>query len=238
LAVVLPQGWTDLVALLDGRPDADPMSRLKRLCTLGAQVTGTSGAAVSISSHDERTTVCATDDLSDQLEELQDTVGEGPRLDVSAGNGHSVSVADLTEAGRLWPAFAPAASGLGVRAVFVLSLRMGAMDLGTLTMYRTAPGGLTRDQLKDARTLADAASVLLTLDQPGEESAAAFAWVLGDSSRFHPEVHQAVGATMAHLGVGPREAFARICAHAYTTDTAVSKLAREIMAKRLRLEPD
>jgi GAF domain-containing protein len=234
---VLPQGWTELVALLDGRPDADPMSRLKRLCGLGARVTETSGAAVSISSHDDRSTVCATDDVSDRLEELQDTIGEGPRVDVSA-NGHSVLVADLAQADEQWPGFTPAASLLGVEAMFVLPLRMGALQLGTLTVHRTEPGALSPDQLKDARILVEAASVLLTLDQPGEESASAFAWVLGDDSRFRPEVHQAVGATMVHLDAGPREAFARICAHAYATDTSVADVAREILANRLRLEPD
>jgi AmiR/NasT family two-component response regulator len=79
---------------------------------------------------------------------------------------------------------------------------------------------------------------MLALEQPGDDAAAAYVWVLGDRSRFRPEVHQAVGMTMVHLGVGPREAFTRLCAHAYATDTPLAAVASEILTKRLRLELD
>jgi hypothetical protein len=234
---VLPQGWTELVALLDGHPDDDPMSRLKRLCGLAVEVTGVSGASVSLTSASARSTVCTTDALGEDLEELQVTLGEGPSVQ-AARDARAVLVPDVADLGERWPAFVPAATDLGARAVFVLPLGMGAMRLGTLTMYRRVPGSLSEEQLKDARTLVEGASVLLTMDPPGDESAEAFVWVLGDESRFRPEVHQAVGATMVHLGVGPREAFARLCAYAYSSETSMAVVASEIMARRLRLERD
>ena len=43
---------------------------------------------------------------------------------------------------------------------------------------------------------------------------------------------------MVHLEVGPREAFARLCAHAYASNTSMAVVAREIMSGRLRLEGD
>jgi GAF domain-containing protein len=234
---VLPQGWTELVALIDGHPEDDPMSRLKRLCGLSVEVTGVTGAAISLTSVSARSTVCTTDAVSDELEELQDTLGEGPAVDASR-DARTVRVPDLGDVDTRWPGFVPAATDLGVKAVFVLPLGMGAMRLGTLAMYRTTPGTLSEEQLKDARTLVEAASVLLTMDPPGEEPAAAFVWVLGDESRFRPEVHQAVGATMVHLGVDPREAFARLCAYAYSSEMSMAVVAGEIMARRLRLERD
>jgi len=234
---VLPQGWADLYALLDGHPDDNPMSRLKRLCALSVEATGVSGASVSLTSSSARSTVCATDALSDELEDLQDTIGEGPTVD-AARDARAVLVPDLAKVGRRWPGFAPSAWDLGVRAMFVLPLGAGALHLGTLALYRAAPGALGADELKDARTAVDAASVLLTVDQPDDETAAAFVWVLGDESRFRPEVHQAVGATMVHLEVGPREAFARLCAHAYATNMSMAVVAWEIMSGRLRLERD
>lgn len=234
---MLPQGWADLYALLDGHPDDDPMSRLKRLCTLSVEAAGVTGASVSLTSSSARSTVCATDAVSDDLEDLQDTIGEGPAVD-AARDARAVLVPDLAKAGRRWPGFAPSAWDLGVRALFVLPLGAGALRLGTLALYRAAPGDLGADEFKDARTLVDVASVLLTVDPPNDESAAAFVWVLGDESRFRPEVHQAVGATMVHLDVGPREAFARLCAHAYASDTPMAVVAREILSRRLRLERD
>jgi GAF domain-containing protein len=234
---VLPQGWTDLVALLDGHPDADPLTRAKRLCDLCRQVAGVTGVALGVASETARSTVCATDDVADRVEELQDTLGEGPGVDAWR-TGHTVLVDDLTAASARWPGFAPAAGEHAVRAVFAFPLRIGALRLGMLSLYRTAAGALSDAQVQDVAMLAEAAAVLLTLDQAGEQSAAAFVWVVGDRSRFRPEVHQAVGATMVHLGVAPREAYARLSAHAYAHGTTIGAVAADIVTKRLALDPD
>jgi hypothetical protein len=105
-------------------------------------------------------------------------------------------------------------------------------------LYRDRPGDLTGHQRQDAQTLADAASVLLTLDQPGERTAGAFLWVVDDRSRFRAAVYQAVGATMVHLEVDARDAFALLCAHAYAHGRPIGEIADDIMAGRLRLAPN
>jgi hypothetical protein len=192
---------------------------------------------LSVATNDVRSTVCATDDVGDQLEELQDTLGEGPTVEALRSGG-SVLVADLAEADGRWPGFTPAASEMGVRAVFVLPLRMGAARLGVLTLHRTSPGPLDDGQFKDAWVLAEAATVMLMFNTQDGQPAEAASWVLGDRSRFRPEVHQAVGATMVHLDVGARDAFARICAHAFASTTPIGEVAADIVAKRLRLEKD
>jgi len=234
---VLPHGWAELVALLDEGPDVDPMTRVQRLCTLCVQVTGVTGAALSIATDEARSTVCATDDLGDRLEELQDTLGEGPTVE-ALRTGESVQVGDLRASDGRWPGFTPAASEEGVRGVFVFPLRMGAARLGVLALHTTDAGPLDDEQFRDAWVLAEAATVLLMLSSPDGEPSEASAWVLGDRSRFRPEVHQAVGVTMVHLGVGPRDAFARICAHAFANDTPIGVVAAEIVTKKLRLDPD
>jgi hypothetical protein len=235
---VLPHGWTELVALLDKQgPDVDPMSRVQRLCALCVQVTGVAGASLSVATNGMRSTVCATDDLSNAIEELQDTIGEGPSFE-ALQTGNSVLIRDLAASDGRWPGFTPAASDAGVRGMFAFPLRMGAARLGVLSLYRTDAGSLDDDQFKDAWVLAEAATVLLMLSSPDGEPAEASDWVLGDRSRFRPEVHQAVGVTMVHLNVGPRDAFSRICAHAFATDTPIGVVAADIVARKLRLEPD
>jgi hypothetical protein len=230
---MLPNGWTELVALLDKQgPDVDPMTRVQRLCALCVQVTGVAGAALSVGTDGTRSTVCATDDLSDQIEELQDTIGEGPSVE-ALQTGFTVLIRDLSASDGRWPGFTPAAAELGVRGIFAFPLRMGAARLGVLSLHRTEPGPLDDDQFRDAWVLAEAATVLLMLTSPDGEPAEASDWVLGDRSRFRPEVHQA----MVHLDVGPRDAFSRICAHAFATNTPIGVVAAEIVARRLRLEP-
>ena len=234
---MLAPSWAELAALLDVGPDTDPMARVKRLCALCREVTGVSGVAMSIATSDARSTVCATDDVSDRLEDLQDTLGEGPSVE-ALRSGQSVLVADLAASDGRWAGFTPAASAEGVRAVFVFPLRMGAAHMGTLAMYRRDVGPLDDGQFRDAWVLAEAATVLLMISSPGEDPVAASDWVLGDQSRFRPDVHQAVGVTMVQLDVGPRDAFARICGHAFATNTPIGVVAAEIVARTLRLEPD
>lgn len=234
---MLPEGWASLVALLDGRPDSDPLTRAERLCGLCVETTGVTGVALGITGDGGRATVWATDDVSERLEELQFTFSEGPSSEASE-KGWPVLVPDLsTEPQRRWPWFAPAAVEAGARATFAFPLQVGVIQLGVFALYRSTRGALTAEQHRDAGALAEAASVLLTLDQPGEQTAAAFLWVLSDRSRFRAEVHQAVGVTMVHLGVNARDAFARICAHAYSTGRPIGLVAVDILDKRLRLRP-
>lgn len=235
---MLPGDWAGLVALLDGRPDADPMTRVERLCQVCVQATEVTGVSLSIGFGDQRSTVCASDEVSGRLEDLQATYSDGPSVE-ACRDGWSVLAPDLTDgAEQRWAWFRSTAVEAGARAMFALPVRTGAVRLGALTLYRATPGALSAEQLKDARLLADAAAVLLSLNQPGEKTAQAFLWVVGDESRFRPEVPQAVGATMVDLGVDAREAFARICAHAFSENRTLAEVATDIMTNGLHLPAD
>ena len=78
-----------------------------------------------------RETVHATDAVSNELEELQLTLGQGPCMD-TVTEGGPVLVADLRSQGYLtrWPAFTPAALHSGAQAVFAMPLQAGAIRLG------------------------------------------------------------------------------------------------------------
>ncbi len=60
-------------------------------------------------------TVCATDDVSEALETLQFTLGEGPCVQ-AVSTGRPVLVSDLRRPTR-WPRFAEAANQTPARAV-------------------------------------------------------------------------------------------------------------------------
>jgi hypothetical protein len=176
--------------------------------------------------------------VSDRLEDLQSTYSDGPSVE-AARDGWSVWAPDLTDGSeQRWAWFRSAAVEAGAKAMFALPVRMGAVRFGALTLYRVTPGALSPEQIRDARLLAEAGAVLLALNQPGERTAEAFLWVVGDRSRFRPEVHQAVGATMVDLGVDAREAFARMCAHAFAENRTLAEVGADIVSKRLRLPAD
>jgi hypothetical protein len=75
------------------------------------------------------------------------TLGQGPGVDAFA-DGPALT-ADLTTPVCLarWPAFAPAAASAGAAAVFALPLRVGAIQVGVMDLYRAQPGGLDAERL-------------------------------------------------------------------------------------------
>lgn len=187
--------------------------------------------------------MCVTDAVSEQLVELQMTLGEGPCLDV-ATSGSPVLVSDLGDgdAGRRWPGFTPQAWRAGAAAIFALPLRIGAIRAGALGLYRDKPGPLTGPQFGDALIVADTAVVVLLESQyPDRAAEAAGAGPAGqppDLRQHRAEIDQATGMVSAQLGVAIGEAFVRLRAYAYAQDRRLSDVSHDIVARRLRLSPD
>jgi GAF domain-containing protein len=157
-----------------------------------------------------------------------DALADGPAL-----------VADLADAECLarWPMFAPAAAQAGVRAVFALPLRIGAIRLGVLDLYRTEPGGLDRDQLADALMLADTMGALLLEEAGRDRPRPDVPWPEHTGSQ-HPVVHQATGMMIVQLGVTAAVALIRLRAYAYANDRWLRDVAADVVARRLRFDPD
>jgi hypothetical protein len=216
-----------------------------------AQVTGAWVTAASGRGPDF--IMCVTDPVSEQLAELELTLGEGPGCDVLAWAAPAL-VGDLgdDQADRRWPAFTPAAAGLGAAAVFAFPLMIGAIRAGTMGLYRGSAGPLTRSQLGDGLLLADAATMLV-LDSADRDSAdrdgaghdgggaAGDAGLDGQApslAAHRAEIDQATGMLTVQLGVTATAAFARLRAYAYAQDRRLADVAGDIVARRLRLHPD
>ena len=184
-----------------------------------------------------------TDAVSGLLAELGLTLGEGPGRDAGACGG-PVLASDLgeAEAVRRWPVFAPAARQAGAAAIFAFPLRIGAIRAGVMGLYRERPGPLSAFQLGDALVFADTATLLLldAQDQTAGDAAAGSGpgGQPPDLALHRAEIDQATGMLTEQLGVGIEEAFIRLRAYAYAHDRGLSDLARDIVARRLRLSPD
>ena len=171
------------------------------------------------------------------------TLGEGPCLDAAASGG-PVLASDLAggESGRRWPVFALAARQAGAAAIFAFPLRIGAIRAGVLGLYRERPGPLTAFQLGDALIFADTATVLLldAQDQVGGDltALAGPGGQPADLAFRRAEIDQATGMLTGQLGAGIGDAFVRLRAYAYARDLRLTDVARDIVARRLRLHPD
>jgi hypothetical protein len=186
--------------------------------------------------------MCVTNEVGEQLAELQATLGEGPSLDAMT-SGTPVLISDLDEdAARRWPGFTPQACQIDAAAIFALPMRIGAIRVGSLGLYRDKPGLLGTVSLGDALILADAATVVLLESQhPDGAAAAAGAGPAGQPpylARHRAEIDQATGMVSAQLDVAIGEAFVRLRAYAYAQERRLSEVARDIVARRLRLSPD
>jgi ANTAR domain/GAF domain len=186
--------------------------------------------------------MCVTGQVSEQLSELQLTLGEGPCHDVLV-SAAPVLAADLgdAESARRWPGFAPAARELGAGAVFAFPLIVGAIRAGVLGLYRGSPGPLPDRQLGDLLILADAATLMLLGSAHGDAEDGDGAAVDGqapDLALHRAEIDQATGMLTVQLGVPAGEALARLRAYAYSQDRRLADVAGDIVARRLRLGRD
>ncbi len=212
---------------------------VEHVCAAAMSATGANAAAFMVAlSASPRETMYASDGVASDVEELTLTLGEGPSVD--AVTGGPTLVADLSASDCLarWPVFAPAALRAGVRAVFALPLQVGGIRLGVLDLYRAQPGELDREQLADALLLADTACALLLDAAPGRDRPRRNAGAPEQAGSPHPEVHQATGMITVQLGVGVAVALIRLRAYAYAHDRRLRDVARDVVARRLRFDPD
>jgi GAF domain-containing protein len=182
-----------------------------------------------------RGVVCATDDVSARIEDLQLTLGEGPCID-AAQSGTPVLVPDLNRPDDIavdrWPAFIEGAGAAGVRAVFAFPLRIGAINVGVLDVYRSEPGPLREGQLRAALLAADAAALaLLHVNTASEEPFSDDADAL---STYQLQVHQATGIVQVQLDVPTEEAFLMLRARAFALGRPLVDVATDVVARRLR----
>ena len=215
------------------------------VCAVAVASEGVSGAWVTAASGQTPDVIMyVTDPVAEQLAELQLTLGEGPGQDAQA-SAAPVLVADLEagEPSRRWPVFTPGARQIGVGAVFAFPLTIGAIRAGVMGMYRSSPGPLPWERFGDALTLADAATVLLLdgVGNGGDSGAVSGPLLDGQSpdlALHRAEIDQATGMLTVQLDVPVTEAFARLRAYAYAQDRRLADVARDIVARRLRLQGD
>jgi hypothetical protein len=216
-----------------------PESRSARIQLLVAEQAARRGAELSAMSRTAPShPLCSTDAFSERLEELQLTVGEGPRVDAFL-HGSAVLTPDLLtrDLQNRWMVFADAALEAGARAVFALPLQIGAISPGVLDLYGRVPVQLDAEELADALAFADLATLVL-LDTRIGETGGPRRGPLEDLGAYRAEIDQASGMLTVQLGVGIEEAFVRLRAHAYAQGRRLADVAADVVARRLRFPPD
>jgi hypothetical protein len=224
-----------------------------RLCELCVEKFAVEASALSLVLDGAHAgTVGASGATARRYDELAFTVGEGPCLSAIT-EGAPVLVSDLAADGAAsrWPAYTSAVLELGgVRAVYAIPVMVAGQYVGTLGLFRAAPGPLSGTQGRGAVDAAVLAQLPLLdlfaasdrsrtgeLAEVDELEATADADVRDLYALMRVDVSRATGVLVSQLDLEPAQALARLRAHAYTTGRSITEVAREVLDRRLRLEP-
>lgn len=220
-----------------GSQAGDTSPTIASLCATVAHRTRADGVdGVSVTqwvAGDITTLIYASDALAEKLVDLQLTLGEGPGP-LSREKRTPLLVCDLRAdpVSRRWVAFAGEAERMGVRAVLVFPLKIGAVMLGSLTLHGCSPVTLGSHALSEVLRLTHALSLALLV--PG---------ATGDSlidghdpsagNGAHAVTHQATGMVKEQLGSTLGEALVRLRSHAYAHDIPLVQVARDVVERRV-----
>lgn len=202
---------------------------LEKLPITGASVSLFGGAAAE-------TLVCASDALATHLDELQFSLGEGPRWR-AVRSRLPVLIPDTKAAPHPdWPMFHKAIEGTQAAALFVFPLTVGAVDLGVVELYHAEPGPLSRTDQSVAAVLAGQTSwhllrTILTISSPDTDPA------LEPGLMSRREIHQATGMVLAQSGADAAESLLLLRAHAFAHDLTLSATANAVLEGRLSFAP-
>ncbi|CBG75040.1 putative regulatory protein [Streptomyces scabiei 87.22] len=229
----------ELVAAVRGLSPPEMPAALCRTCvTLLPMATGLSVSVLGDGS-ELGVVLCASDGVAARLAEVQYTLGEGPCMEAVRLRA-PVCATDLTRVPdtRRWPLFSVQAARAGAEAVFSLPLTGAGSALGTLDLYRDAPGRPSRGEVRTALLVADAVTLaVIALDHASPAPEGVVTWLAGAESD-REEVHQATGMIMVRLGVSAEEALLRVRARAFAEGRTSVEIARAIIDRTLDLRDD
>ncbi|MGW7079142.1 ANTAR domain-containing protein [Streptomyces sp. NPDC054871] len=215
--------------LLDSLPAAANQEQRRGWAVACAQALGLGGIAVALGQE----LVWFSDETSARLEDLQFVLGQGP----SKSFLDETEVRELPDLGRVlarrWPQFVAEAEELGIAALFVWPVYIGAVQAGTMTGYRRTVGPLTGQQLSQGQLVADALAQHVLNRWPVSTAAGNGPGHVGAVDLHRAEVHHATGVLSETLGVSLAEALDRLRARAYSSGRSLSDTAHTVIQQEL-----
>lgn len=221
-----------LASVVEAANAPDP---LREICRAATVVLGVSGTGLMLMNGGPPSPLAWSNGVSSRLEELQQTLGEGPCVDAHRC-GRPVCEPELARPQSVrWAIFAAAALDAGVESLFSFPLRVGGVRLGALTVHRTVTGGLSHQQYADALAVASIVTATILATQ-AEAPPGALSRDLESLVVYNAALHQAAGMVSVQLGIGVGEALVRLRAHAYSSERPLAAIAADVVARRLRLD--
>jgi len=227
--------WLEIAAVFVGRRDGgEPMAA--GMCSAAVETLSVAGAGITVMADGgAQVSLCVSDATVSTLAELEFTLGNGPAVDAHERGMPVVEIDLVNRPPSRWVGYCDAAVDAGIRAVFAFPLRLGAVRLGALILYRVYPGAIGEDGYADALIAAEVITRAILTRRAGVSEEVLMAEVT-DGAEFHAEVHQASGMVSVQLGIGVGDALARLRARAFAADRPIADVAADVVARRLRFD--
>lgn len=216
----LSREFAGLAAQIAG--PGDNQASVQRMIDLAVKtVDGTRFATVSVLRGRQSQLLCASDQIGEQLEQLQNQLDEGPSL-AAVRLDQDIAVRDLGQDSR-WPRFAE----LAIRATgvcSVLAFRLAGSHPSVLTFYGAEPAGFTDEAVQTATIFAAQAATLVALLAAEDHSAN-----LETALQSSREIGMALGILMAHRKVTHEGAFDLLRSASQNLHRKLRDVAIEVM---------
>ena len=183
--------------------------------------------------HGDLEVVASTSEASRLVEVLQVDADEGPCLECFT-TGRVVSVPEVEDGPARWSRFEAGALEQGFHSVHAIPLRLRETIIGALNLLRTEPGALNERDVRAAQALADVATIGVLHARVVQEEGFVQAQ-LRQALDTRVVIEQAKGVLAHQHQVSTEQAFTLLRTRARSTGTRLSDLARDVVARRVRL---
>lgn len=214
--------------------DYDVVDLLQTLVDTCADLLDASAAGIMLADQNgELAVVASTSERSRLVEMMQLSSGFGPCVECFT-TGTSVTVSDVDELGERWPGFREAALEQGFHSVHGVPLRLRGVVIGTLNLFRSQTGELSREDMAVAQGLADVATIGIL-----QERALREADVARDQLQHALDsrvlIEQAKGVVAHMRGVDMDEAFRSLRDYARSNNLNLRDVAQLVVTRSVTL---
>jgi GAF domain-containing protein len=211
-------------------------SMLEQITVLAADtVDADTGVGLTLIREGHPTTVAASDERTQQLDEVQYNNGDGPCL-TCARTGELVTVDDVRTDDR-WPAYHARAATMGLRKSYSMPLSLPDPTVGALNVYQFDGHRLDDDERAMLSEFCDEASRVVSLGMRHER-------LRQENNDLHSAmgtrrvIDQAIGIVMAQNRCAADEAFDVLRRASMNRNVRISLLAAEMIRTLTGIEPD
>jgi len=187
-------------------------------------------AGVSVLTEDRLRFATALDEVTSQLERVQDHEQRGPCVDAARG-GQAVLVSDLA-ARNPYGVYGSTALGLGIHAVAGIPL-LASAPIGALNLYRYQPSPWADADIAAARVFADMAASYI-VNASALQQQRRMTEQLQEALESRVVIEQAKGLLAREHGCSPDQAFARLRGYARNHNENIHTVAKAVIDLGLR----